>query len=274
GAASGTPPRQPTPPSADYNPPRTSGRLMPTDREHDSPSPANAQQDIREHADKLIAQASEIGMSMFSKASSFWKEGKERVQKAYVERANVVPASTSGRPRWMTEQATQEDEGGDPWKETLRDSGSRFTDGTESASERAQPQPQPQPQRRQQPERPAESKPKVASLFSDDSPVTAYVSPFRRRTPAASSAASPAASTPRATPPPLTRQAARPPSPPRQRSNLVSASPTAIANANKHKEAGSAKFKLGQYGDADASYGLGIDALPSGHLLLVPLHNN
>ena len=33
---------------------------------------------LQEQADKLFTQASEMGLSVLSKASSFWKEGKGR----------------------------------------------------------------------------------------------------------------------------------------------------------------------------------------------------
>ena len=74
---------------------------------------------LQDQADKLIAQASEIGISMLNKASIFWREGKERVQKAYEERAtgaNPVlgakkPAShLSGRPKWMSETGGEHDQ--------------------------------------------------------------------------------------------------------------------------------------------------------------------
>ncbi|KAG6908358.1 hypothetical protein DXG01_005176 [Tephrocybe rancida] len=275
GAASGDP-VQPSLQSPEFQAPRSGARLMPQDREQHTPSPGGSQQDrerdIREQADKLLAQASEIGLSVFSKASSFWKEGKERVQKAYVEHAAPAGSSSAstGRPKWMTEQPHEEGE--DPWKDGLREPGGGFSDEVEPTSERAKPQQQ-QPQR---PKPKPKPKPTTADLFSDDPQPAPYVSPFRRRAPAAAPVA-PAASTPRATPPPPPpppRAAARPPSPPRRRSNLVSAPPSALATANKHKDAGSAKFKLGQYAEAEASYTSGIDALPSGHLLLVPLHNN
>ncbi|KAG6830423.1 hypothetical protein H0H87_008171 [Tephrocybe sp. NHM501043] len=264
------------PDSPDFQPAlRSAARLMSHNRQQQTPSPGGSQQDrerdIREQADKLLAQASEIGLSVFSKASSFWKEGKERVQKAYVERAApVVGSSTSnGRPKWMTDHA-HEGESEDPWKDGLREPGGGFSDGVEQKPEKSRPQ-----QQRQ--EKVPEPKPTLSDLFSNDAEPAAYVSPFRRRTPAAAPAAAPAASpsasTARATPPPP-RAAIRAPSPIHQRPNLVSAPSAALAIANRHKEAGSAKFKLGQYAEAEAAYSSGIGALPFGHLLLVPLHNN
>ncbi|KAG6824639.1 hypothetical protein H0H92_006239 [Tricholoma furcatifolium] len=90
--------------------------------------------------------------------------------------------------------------------------------------------------------------------------------------PAATASASPASSTSRATPPPP--RAVRPASPARQHSNIVSALASALAAANKPEFAGSTKFKLAQYAEAESAYTSGIGVLRSGHLLLVPLHNN
>ncbi|KAF8056592.1 hypothetical protein FPV67DRAFT_1729618 [Lyophyllum atratum] len=69
----------------------------------------------------------EIGLTVFIKTSFFWKEGKERVQKAYVERASASGAISSssthgvggGRPKWMTQPIGGEGQGDDPWKDGL-----------------------------------------------------------------------------------------------------------------------------------------------------------
>ncbi|KAF8076973.1 hypothetical protein FPV67DRAFT_1649659 [Lyophyllum atratum] len=282
----------PSPQSPDYHPPRSGARLMERDRDHRTPSPSNSQLDrdqererernIQEHADKLLAQASEIGLSVFNKASSFWKEGKERMAKAYVERASASGASSSsstpgvvgaGRPKWMTEPIGEEGhgQGEDPWKDGLREPAGSFSDEAGPRTTRgARGKPMEHQQVQQKVPEP-KPKPKTADLFSDDLEPAAYVSPFRRGKPpsgAASSSSTPAA---RNTPPPPSRRA---PSPVRQRANLVSASLGAIATATKHKDAGSAKFKLGQFAEAESAYTLGLGTLPAGHLLLVSLHNN
>ena len=54
----------------------------------------------------------------------------------------------------------------------------------------------------------------------------------------------------------------------------VSASSSAIAAAAQQKALGTEKFKLGQYGEAEAFYTAAIGALPANHPLLVPLLNN
>jgi len=62
--------------------------------------------EIQEQADNLLSQASEIGLSVFSKATAFWKEGKEKVAKVYEERtAESARGRVDGRPKWMQEVA-------------------------------------------------------------------------------------------------------------------------------------------------------------------------
>jgi hypothetical protein len=68
----------------------------------------------QEQVDNLISQATVLGRGMFSKANAFWKESKEKVQKAYEEhqaqqpqqqggRPNE-PRQRDGRPKWMAEE--------------------------------------------------------------------------------------------------------------------------------------------------------------------------
>ena len=265
-AASERPPsRRESPEPRQRRPTRGNPSTAPRERlARDTPSPSGSQQErnIQEQADKLLAQASEIGLSVFNRANAFWNTGKEKVQKAYEERAKAaataegsgdVDGSGSGpsRPRWMKESAAKED--GD-WN----DGG--FSDElpppnlTRVVRPKAETESQPQSQ----------AKPKTADLFSDE-PV-AYVSPFRRGRPKAQPAVDP---TPKPPPP-------RVPSPVRliPRQSIVSASLSSIAASAKHKAVGGEKFKLGQYGEAESAYSDAIAVLPNSHLLLVPLYNN
>ncbi|KAF9463679.1 hypothetical protein BDZ94DRAFT_1217783 [Collybia nuda] len=271
GAASSStpPPQRPSPDQAPRGkPPRTAARLIPHDR--NTPSPSNSQlerdkdRNIQDQADKLLLQASEIGLSVFNKASSFWKEGKERVQKAYEERAASAAGSSTGenrgngRPRWMQEPA-----GGDADRD--RDDGWRDESGGGGFSDDVLPQ-RPNPATKPKPT--PKPEPPVADLFSNE-PV-AYQSPFRRGKPQQSAPAPALASAS------VPRSRQRAPSPIRitQRQNVVSASNSSIARSTKHKDLGGEKFKLGQYGDAEAAYTSAIACLPASHLLLIPLYNN
>ncbi|KAM6496450.1 hypothetical protein JOM56_009156 [Amanita muscaria] len=268
--------------------------LPPTSR-HQSPGPAlprghrdrvqkssitsSVQQDneereanLQEQADKLLAQASEIGLNMFNKASIFWREGKERAKKAYEERAaagSVVggikkpPSTFSGRPKWMTDNPN-EDADGDEWGPKLKDA----VDGTaappkpgvtrnvnrlDSQADVTQPTP-------------VQTKAAETDLLSNEPQF--YISPWRRGKPISRVDDSTRSSSQSATP--------RPPSPIKAvpRANVIAASEPAISLSTHHKVLGAEKFKLGQYSEAEAAYSSAITALPDSHLSLVPLYNN
>ncbi|THH10304.1 hypothetical protein EW146_g8412 [Bondarzewia mesenterica] len=234
---------------------------------HTRPSQEDAssqETNYQQQADKLLAQASEIGLSVFNRANAFWNQGKEKVQKVYEERAAAARASSSGRsttqgrPRWMQEILDKEEaeQGGEAGE---REAGPSFTDGEVLP---ARPS-------RQRPPVEREPQPQVdtTDLFSVDAP-KAYVSPFRRGASSrdAGAASSPSSSKP--TPP-------RVPSPISMvQRKTVFASPSAIAASTKYKASGMEMFKLGRYAEAETAYSSAISQLPSSHLFLVPLHNN
>jgi len=229
-------------------------------REPDSSS--QRQEAYQQQADKLIAQASEIGLTVLNRASAFWKGGKEKVQKVYEEHAVTKTANDgprpalSGRPRWM-QDAIERDES------AFKHNESRADVDANSSPDEALPQ-RPSGQHINNGNRHPQERVQTDDLFGSEAP-RAYVSPFRRkalsRTPAAFSSAS---STPSRVPSPI-RIAQR---------QTVSASPSAIAASTKHKDVGSDMFKVGRYADAEIAYTSAIAQLPESHLLLVPLHNN
>lgn len=263
--------RRPPPASRASGPGRT--REAPA-RNSASPT-GDTQRNLQEHADKLLAQASEIGLNMFNRANAFWKEGKEKALKAYEERAaasrQATPPARNGRPKWM-----QEGPEGEVHDVDWRDDAAGFRDDNEVLPQRptqTRPKPAEARQRPPEPEPPTvASRVKMGNLFSDDPPAV-YTSPWRRKTPSRSQVQSPAsqptASTSKAPPPP------RVPSPIQlTQRQTVSASPAAIAASAKHKAVGTEMFKLGRYAEAETSYTSAIAALPDSHLLLVPLYNN
>ena len=238
---------------------------------------------LQDQADKLIAQASEIGISMLNKASIFWREGKERVQKAYEERATGAnpalggkkPAShLSGRPKWMTET------GGEHDQSDIRAEQGTYRDDTDNdlATRRNRTTSQQIPLSSTSSTRPspelAATTTAAVDLLSSNEP-SAYVSPWRRGKPKPK--AQPETLDPSPNAGSTTRTGIpRAPSPIRAtpRATVVSASQSAMSISAQHKERGSEKFKLGQYGEAETAYSTAIAALPESHLLLVPLHNN
>lgn len=271
GAGSSSRPTPPVPPrrpplsgrDSSNNPNQSSTRHRERERSASSPSASHAESNIQEQADKLLAQASELGLSFLSKANAAWKEGRERVQKAYAERIGADNAgdsrsgnrtsNTHGRPKWM-----QSDDGMkvDDDRPSQNGSASRFPDESSNRKTKS-PSPvssqssvsQPRPQLN------------AVDLFSTDEAPVAYVSPFRR-------------GKPKAAPPIQNAQPARVPTPSPPLKPLIVASPSSISTSQSHKNLGAEKFKLGQYGEAESAYTRAIECLPSGHLLLVLLHNN
>jgi tetratricopeptide (TPR) repeat protein len=234
----------------------------------DLPASSSSDTNYQQQADKIITQASEIGTQLFHRANAFWKEGKSKVQKAYVDRAASSHGSTKAnsegqneRPRWMQEDPDQSQ----PVQPRER-SRTIFRD-EEAETDSAQPEPPTRLKFRPQAKPSPPNQTKTADLFSEDAP-TAYVSPFRRGT-VSSHAAPPSSSVPAKAGP------LRTPSPIRlSERQVVSASPSAVSASAQHKASGTEMFKLGRFAEAEAAYTLAISQLPDSHLLLVPLLNN
>ncbi|KZT06456.1 uncharacterized protein LAESUDRAFT_179031 [Laetiporus sulphureus 93-53] len=253
----------------------------PSNRADASPSggPSEAQRNIQEQADKLLAQASEIGISMFNRANAFWKEGKEKALRAYEERAAVArteaAASRSRRPRWMQEVA----DGAEHEEGWANGASAGFEDSHEHGEEVLPPKPKTRtrrsPPREQEPQMSRAAAFKAGNLISDEM-TAVYSSPFRRKTPARSQVATPTEPVASSSVSIFTAPAPpRTPSPiPLITRKTVPASPAAIAASAKHKAAGTEMFKLGRYAEAETLYSRAIAALPAAHLLLVPLYNN
>ncbi|KAJ2920907.1 hypothetical protein H1R20_g16187, partial [Candolleomyces eurysporus] len=241
---------------------------------------------LQDHADKILNQASEIGLSVLTKASLFWNQGKEKVQKAYEERAG--PGSGAGsrsnsvrdsRPKWMQEASHLEEDPTTPRSDrgTFRDDheeeGSAFRDRDEQPTK---------PSRAQrgalqssQPPRPAAQPEPEVDLFNSSAPSSGpsepkvYVSPYRRKKPTAdpvpSSLSSVSSSRPASTPAPAQ---------PKPKRRLPSCQEMTLDIIREHKTKGTEAFKLGQFSVAAEEYSKAITLLPDGHALLVPLYTN
>lgn len=265
----------PPPSSHDYEvrppPRRPQNQRVNSNRDRDREVPRGTEPethqspDLNVQAEKIIAQASEIGISVFNRANAFWKESKEKAQRIYEERANAARAGAGtqrgdGRPRWISDEVFD--------RADAEQHDRRVIGGFKDEDENIPPT---RPTRRQdgltrpppsQPvESPSQSRPKEVDLFSSEA--TVYQSPFRRGRP-----------TPQPQPPAAPSRPAPVPSPPKPQRVLVPASPSALSTSASHKATGTSAFKLGQYADAESAYSLAIAALPASHILLVPLHNN
>ena len=240
--------------------PRPPVRRRPTD-----PPPSESSANIQDQADRLLAQASEIGFNVFNKANALWSQGKDKVQKAYEERINATQATTqpkqSGRPRWM--QDPTDNGNGNAHEPDFTGTGFKDSDDEEVP--------------RSPPKRPAESKRKpppqpqvkIRDLLAEE-PVSVYRSPFRHGS--SSRNQTPQQAQPALSPKPTPQ---RIPSPiPVTNRRTVPASATAIATCMKYKATGTEMFKLGRYGEADTAYTSAIASLPESHLLQVQLYNN
>ncbi|KAI5117503.1 hypothetical protein M0805_009672 [Coniferiporia weirii] len=238
-------------------------------------SPSLVSAEIQERADKLLAQASEIGLTMFSRANAFFKDGREKVQKVYEERA-AKAKPTDGRPRWMSEAPVDRDDhaqGSGTQRGGVSEGGFRDDDDNAGPAPRARPRKAEAGPSRSEQERPNVQAPAVrTSNLLDEGPAV-YVSPARRRpapTRSTSQTVSPLASAnspaPRQPPPSST--------PVLQIRQTVSASSPAIAASNAHKAKGTEMFKLGQYAEAEKAYSAALTSLPENHLLVIPLYNN
>ena len=223
-------------------------------RREDSSSRASptTSTDIQDQADKLLSQASEIGLSVLSRASAFWKEGKEKVVKVMEERSGSAgtssglgieergkgknvdgrPRVSDGRPKWMKEVVDHEDKDDEFGEKGFKDAG---------VEERIDvPHPSREP---------------TVDLFSSD-PIPSRPVPQRP---------------PLSQRPSQSRTHSRPSRPQR---TLPTTSSSTLSLASTHKNTGTSQFKLGQYGPASESYTSAIKLLPPGHLLLVPLYTN
>jgi hypothetical protein len=169
--------------------PRPSSTPPPTRSQPPNPRPTSqaptttlTQLQIQEQADKLLAQASEIGLSVLSRANAFWKEGKERARGIYEERDG---AGAEGERNRSGRGGLMMDRDADGWgtKENAREGA--FVDGGERDQRRRK---QPSDTRTLRPTMaPQEA---VGDLFGDAVPSTTsttttstYVSPFCRTKP-------------------------------------------------------------------------------------------
>ncbi|KAH8830023.1 hypothetical protein DL96DRAFT_1591288 [Flagelloscypha sp. PMI_526] len=220
------------------------------------------------NTDKLMAQATEVGTSLWKSAGAIWKSGKEQVQKAYEERVAASSGTSTpsdGRPKWMRDaEGLQDDDRSRPSRNASGSaSGFKDEDGegpvpTEHPSSRP-PQPKARP-------RPKPSEPEV-DLFnsapSSTSDARRFVSrededvyiPRRKAGPTRRPA-------PTQAPPPPTLPVRKQPHP----STQVSISPSQTSSAKQHVSRAENAVKLGQYPVAVDAYSAAISVIPEGHV--------
>lgn len=202
-------------------------------QEQDAAAAVNAQ----EQAERILAQASEIGQSMFNKATLFWNTSKERAIKVYEEQRKVLEAAERGedkkrdaRPKWMQDEGWGDERMGG------------FRDGDDEQDSRQTVPPSISQRPRQAPSRPSSA---VSRSPAVSQPTISRPSP-----------------SPKPQPTPLP---ARP---------LIPATAQQLESSAAHKTKGNDHFKLGRFTEAESSYSSAIAALPAGNLFLIPLLNN
>ncbi|OWZ80608.1 UBA/TS-N domain-containing protein [Cryptococcus neoformans Bt85] len=207
-----------------------------TTEQQEQDAAAAAAVNAQEQAERILAQASEIGQSMFNKATLFWNTSKERAIKVYEEQRKVLEAAERGedkkkdaRPKWMQDEGWGDERMGG------------FRDGDDEQDSRQTVPPSISQRPRQAPSRPssAVSRPAVYQ------PAVSRPSP-----------------SPKPKPTPLP---ARP---------LIPATAQQLESSAAHKAKGNDHFKLGRFTEAESSYSSAIAALPAGNLFLIPLLNN
>ncbi|KZV64066.1 hypothetical protein PENSPDRAFT_757490 [Peniophora sp. CONT] len=221
--------------------------------------------------DKIIAQASEIGLSVFNRANALWKSGKEQAKKLYEEQqaaraaqaaSSSAPPRKDGRPKWMQDAVGEDGEGAPPTQ--------RRRPAQEAPAFADDDAPAPAAQRRPRPS-PGDSSPAAVpptgDLFSD-APAEPPARQYRRRHSPPRTRNTPTA------PAQVPRTQAPPSAPTLKTRQTILATPAAIAASDRHKSSGTEMFKLGRYAEAESSYTSAISTLPSNHLLLIPLLNN
>ena len=241
-------------------------------------------------ADQILAQATEIGQSVFTKATSLWNVGKEKALKAYEEQRKVYEAQLAagggmergkgpvrdGRPRWMVEAEaearSEREEIGGAGAGLEKESG--FRDDSDEEEEVPRPKARTNghgnasgassSRSSRGPDRQSQAL-QEASLFGDDR----LPSRTNQRRP------EPPRSRPeptRSKPTPAVRT--RTPPAPLPARTLIPADPSTLSSSSNHKTKGNEHFKLGRFTEAESSYSTAISILPDGHLYLIPLYNN
>ncbi|KAI6123408.1 hypothetical protein EDD16DRAFT_648696 [Pisolithus croceorrhizus] len=214
--------------------------------------------DFPASADRLLAQAGEIGRGMFSRANALFKEGKEKAMKMYEERAGAS-SSADGRPRWMRGSSGEGGLREDTLQGSFKDP-SHESKACTSKSFHGSPS-------NVQSEAPPLAMGEDVDLFSNDAsqiihqPYPPTGKPNAETTPPTSNSTS--SRSPPQEPPHV-------PSP-----QLTATIPSAVFGTyQSQKSAGTDAYRLGQYPAAAAAYSRALASLPEGHVLCLPLLTN
>ncbi|KAF9913986.1 hypothetical protein BX616_009191 [Lobosporangium transversale] len=236
-------------------------------------------QQLQQHKDKIIGQASVFGMSVLSKANEIYKQGRDKAQALIEEMTIEEPQSAATRRfEWIDDERGP---GG------YKDSDSEEDEVYRGRRQREQEQ---RRQKEQQQYQERTSRPRQEKETFEDTYVSSArkggLSSSKNQKPLfpmgdslnnlpssskSSTSGKPPSNRPLAiahSPPPVPPKLSRPPR------ILVQASNQQMVESNRFKEKGNEAFKLGQFGQAAEFYAQASRALPSNHILLVVTQNN
>ncbi|KAL1915349.1 uncharacterized protein VTP21DRAFT_6807 [Calcarisporiella thermophila] len=220
--------------------------------------------------ERLAAQASEFGISMFNRAQTMMKQSADKVKKSIEElqQQQLQKGTRKGYPRWM--QETEERYNGGSYRDELQNRAETgdYVPYRDSSSEDEIPESRKSPanltssNHSSKSKLTAENRTSSATRLNIFEEKESYISPARRRQ-VASSAPTSGRSTPL-----VSERPRRPPRVP------IPCDPSQLSTADGHRVRGNELFKIGQFGEAEQSYALAIASLPAKHVQLVPLYNN
>lgn len=247
---------------------------------------------IQIQTEKLVMQAQELGGFLYKNAASYFKASRDKVTKAVgdwqeQQRTQRLEEHKGPiRPKWMT--------GDNDTVDLSTGSVERFKDDDDDAeaemssrmAERRRVEEIERQKKIKQRETAAiahkarqQQQLKKDLLFDDDQ--TTYVSPSRRRaaTPKNDGSMSPSFSngSPNKTSLPLSQKPApeiTSPKANRPTRPIINVPADVLTKANNFRNSGNEKFKIGQFGEAEAAYSEAINVLPSGYDLQILLYNN
>ncbi|PBP15989.1 hypothetical protein BUE80_DR013231 [Diplocarpon rosae] len=190
----------------------------------------------------------------------------------------------------VTDEALMLEGGGRPPPRKARAPEPRFSASLNSSREQSPAMPKPPPERSQprwQQTAPLDARSRVSKQVVEEQAAQAYVSPSRRKkatpqppsepdvdllsAPASSRSAQVPGTSQRSAPAPSKQSTPIPTRPKVPIRQIPTLSPTALANSNQHRLAGTAHFKRGDYASAHQSYTSSLSSIPSSHPITIIL---
>ncbi|KAK9760740.1 auxilin-like clathrin-binding protein required for normal clathrin function [Basidiobolus ranarum] len=210
--------------------------------------------------EKFISNASTVGASVLSKANVFVKQASEKIRESIDDiqqrRENLQKEDNvsrrSGRPRWLQNSSDNNSSNEDRYPSSYHRYKEEFLNDKVRSPFSS----------------PKQDKPSMESYYTIRRAQSQDSLRYRRAPPPRP----PISLKSRVSyKPPVTPKSPRLTRPPRY---VVSATPEQLQLSERQKTAGTDKFKLGQFGDAEELYSKAISTLPPNHDNVILLYNN